>query len=201
LINELTQWVITRVVGDLARWRELGVHICAAVNLSVHDLTYAPLIEHIQTLLDENNIGTDLIEFEVTESDLMNDPKKAILQLDALKAMGFALAMDDFGTGYSSMSYLKNMPVTTLKIDKSFVLNLHENIDDQTIVQVIIDLAKRFDLELVAEGVENEAALQMLKTWGCDYIQGYHISKPVDGNTLLKFLAGYKDNAEKLFDA
>ena len=112
--------------------------------------------------------------------------------------MGFALAMDDFGTGYSSMSYLKNMPVTTLKIDKSFVLNLHENINDQTIVQVIIDLAKRFDLELVAEGVENEIALQMLKAWGCDYIQGYHISRPVDGNTLLNFLTEYKDKAERL---
>tara|TARA_R110001592_G_scaffold238227_2_gene497754 strand:+ start:45771 stop:48146 length:2376 start_codon:yes stop_codon:yes gene_type:complete len=198
LINQLTQWVITRVVGDLARWRKRGFHICAAVNLSVHDLTHAPLIEHIHALLDKNNIGTDLIEFEVTESDLMDDPKKAISQLEALKAMGFALAMDDFGTGYSSMSYLKNMPVTTLKIDKSFVLNLHENINDQTIVQVIIDLAKRFDLELVAEGVENEIALQMLKAWGCDYIQGYHISRPVDGNTLLNFLTEYKDKAERL---
>ena len=96
-----------------------------------------------------------------------------------------------------SMSYLKNMPVTTLKIDKSFVLNLHENIDDQTIVQVIIDLAKRFDLELVAEGVENEIALQMLKTWGCDFIQGYHISRPVDGNSLLAFLTDYEQKAEK----
>tara|TARA_R110001592_G_scaffold10098_1_gene52567 strand:- start:8322 stop:10679 length:2358 start_codon:yes stop_codon:yes gene_type:complete len=197
LINELTQWVITRVVSDLARWRELGFNVCAAVNLSVHDLTHAPLIEHIQTLLDEYKVGADLLEFEVTESDLMNDPKKAILQLEVLKEMGFALAIDDFGTGYSSMSYLKNMPVTTLKIDKSFVLNLHENIDDQTIVQVIIDLAKRFDLELVAEGVENEVALQMLKAWGCDYIQGYHISRPVDGNTLLNFLTEYKDKAEE----
>ena len=148
-------------------------------------------------MLDEYKVGADLLEFEVTESDLMNDPKKAILQLEVLKEMGFALAIDDFGTGYSSMSYLKNMPVTTLKIDKSFVLNLHENIDDQTIVQVIIDLAKRFDLELVAEGVENEVALQMLKAWGCDYIQGYHISRPVDGNTLLNFLTEYKNKAKE----
>ena len=110
--------------------------------------------------------------------------------------MGFSLAMDDFGTGYSSMSYLKNMPVATLKIDKSFVLNLHENIDDQTIVQVIIDLAKRFDLELVAEGVENQEALEMLRDWGCDWIQGYHISRPVDGEALLNFMAEYKEKAD-----
>lgn len=191
LINELTQWVIGRVVRDLANWRELGFTISAAVNLSVHDLTDAPLIEHIHTVLKKNNIGTDLMEFEVTESDLMDDPHKAISQLEALKEMGFSLAIDDFGTGYSSMSYLKNMPVGTLKIDKSFVLNLHENTDDQTIVQVIIDLAKRFNLELVAEGVENEEALQMLKGWGCDWIQGYHISRPVDSATLLTFLTEF----------
>ncbi len=196
LINELTQWVITRVVSDLANWKERGVHINAAINLSVHDLTHTPLINHIKSLLEKNNIGTDQLEFEVTESDLMNDPQKAISQLDALRKMGFSLAMDDFGTGYSSMSYLKNMPVATLKIDKSFVLNLHENIDDQTIVQVIIDLAKRFDLELVAEGVENQEALEMLREWGCDWIQGYHISRPVDGETLLNFMAEYKEKAD-----
>ena len=166
----------------------------AAINLSVHDLTHPPLIQHIQTLLEDNNIGPELIEFEVTESDLMNDHQKAMQQLETLKNMGFSLAIDDFGTGYSSMSYLKNMPVKTLKVDKAFVLNLHQNIDDQTIVQVVIDLAKRFDLEVVAEGVENEEALQMLKSWGCEWIQGYHISRPVDSETLLTFLSEYAEN-------
>ena len=194
LINELTQWVITRVVSDLVEWRNKGVTMVAAINLSVHDLTHPPLIQHIQTLIEDNNIGPELIEFEVTESDLMNDPQKAMLQLEALKNMGFSLAIDDFGTGYSSMSYLKNMPVKTLKVDKAFVLNLHQNIDDQTIVQVVIDLAKRFDLEVVAEGVENEEALQMLKSWGCEWIQGYHISRPVDSETLLTFLSEYAEN-------
>ena len=194
LINELTQWVITRVISDLVEWRNKGVTMIAAINLSVHDLTHPPLIQHIQTLIEDNNIGPELIEFEVTESDLMNDPQKAMQQLETLKNMGFSLAIDDFGTGYSSMSYLKNMPVKTLKVDKAFVLNLHQNIDDQTIVQVIIDLAKRFDLEVVAEGVENEEALQMLKSWGCEWIQGYHISRPVDSETLLTFLTDYAEN-------
>lgn len=193
LINELTQWVITRVVSDLASWRDQGITISAAVNLSVHDLTHAPLIQHIQSLMDEHKVGTELIEFEVTESDLMNDPQKAISQLETLKNMGFSLAIDDFGTGYSSMSYLKNMPVAALKVDKSFVLNLHENLEDQTIVQIIIDLAKRFELEVVAEGVENQKALELLKAWGCEWIQGYHISRPVDSHSLLSFLADYEE--------
>jgi len=181
-------------VSDLVEWRNKGVTMVAAINLSVHDLTHPPLIQHIQTLLEDNNIGPALIEFEVTESDLMNDHQKAMQQLETLKNMGFSLAIDDFGTGYSSMSYLKNMPVKTLKVDKAFVLNLHQNIDDQTIVQVVIDLAKRFDLEVVAEGVENEEALQMLKSWGCEWIQGYHISRPVDSETLLTFLSEYAEN-------
>lgn len=194
LINELTEWVITRVVSDVAQWQEVGVTISAAINLSVHDLTHAPLIEHIQTLMDDKNISSDILEFEVTESDLMNDPKKAISQLETLKEMGFSLAIDDFGTGYSSMAYLKSMPVAALKVDKSFVLNLHENLEDQTIVQIIIDLAKRFELEVVAEGVENEETLQMLKAWGCEWIQGYHISRPIDSQALLAFLSEYGVN-------
>ena len=192
LINDLTQWVITRVVHDLTCWRAAGVHLGAAINLSVHDLTHPPLIEHIQSLLKAHAIDTSLIEFEVTESDLMNDPEKAMSQLHTLKEMGFPLAIDDFGTGYSSMAYLKNMPVSALKIDKSFVLNLHENLDDQTIVSVMIDLAKRFDLEIVAEGVENEVALNLLRAWGCDWAQGYHLSRPVDSAALLVFLAEFQ---------
>lgn len=197
LINKLTNWVISRVVTDLASWREQDIAMSAAINLSVHDLTNAPLIEHIKNLLVEHNIGPELLEFEVTESDLMSDPQKAMSQLEVLKNMGFSLAIDDFGTGYSSMAYLKHMPVTALKVDKSFVLNLHENADDQTIVQVVIDLAKRFGLEVVAEGVENQEALVMLNNWGCEWIQGYHISRPVDSPSLLSFLAEFSaENGE-----
>ena len=197
LINDLTQWVITRVVYDLTRWRAAGVHLGAAINLSVHDLTHPPLIEHIQSLLKVHAIETSLIEFEVTESDLMNDPEKAMSQLHTLKEMGFPLAIDDFGTGYSSMAYLKNMPVSALKIDKSFVLNLHENQDDQTIVSVMIDLAKRFDLEIVAEGVENEMALNLLRAWGCEWAQGYYISRPVDSQSIMTFLKDFEARKEK----
>jgi diguanylate cyclase (GGDEF)-like protein len=191
LINELTQWVISRVVRDITHWRAEGIHLGAAINLSVHDLTHPPLVEHIRTLLEQNQLPASQLEFEVTESDLMNDPQKAMAQLHTLKEMGFSLAIDDFGTGYSSMAYLKNMPVNALKIDKSFVLKLHENHDDQTIVSVMIDLAKRFDLEVVAEGVENQAALDQLKAWGCDWAQGYHISRPVDNQSLMTFIQNY----------
>ena len=191
LINELTEWVISRVVQDISNWRAEGVHLGAAINLSVHDLTHPPLIDHIQKVLLGNNLSPEQLEFEVTESDLMNDPQKAMAQLQTLKEMGFSLAIDDFGTGYSSMAYLKNMPVNALKIDKSFVLKLHENADDQTIVSVMIDLAKRFDLEIVAEGVENEVALAQLREWGCEWAQGYHISRPVDSQSLMTFINNF----------
>ncbi len=194
LINELTHWILSRVIHDLTQWRDAGLRLGVAINLSVHDLTHPPLIDHIQNLLSKHQVETKLIEFEVTESDLMNDPKKAMSQLNLLKEMGFSLAIDDFGTGYSSMAYLKDMPVTALKIDKSFVLNLHENADDQTIVSVMIDLAKRFDLSIVAEGVENEVALGQLKAWGCDWAQGYHISRPVDPDSLFRFVSEFNKN-------
>lgn len=194
LINELTRWVIKRVVKDLVSWREYGLQVSAAVNLSVHDLTDAPLIGYISDLMHKENIDSDMLEFEVTESDLMNDPKKAIDQLHILRNMGFSMAIDDFGTGYSSMAYLKTLPVSALKVDKSFVLNLHENQDDQTIVQTMIDLAKRFDLEVVAEGVENQASLTLLEAWGCDWIQGYYISKPVNSQTLIEVINHYHAN-------
>ena len=191
LINELTEWVISRVVRDIAVWGAEGVNLGAAINLSVHDLTHPPLIEHIQSVLVKHSLSPEQLEFEVTESDRMNDPQKAMAQLQTLKEMGFSLAIDDFGTGYSSMAYLKHMPVNALKIDKSFVLKLHENPDDQTIVSVMIDLAKRFDLEIVAEGVENEVALGQLRSWGCEWAQGYHISRPVDSQSLMKFVKNF----------
>ncbi|MFT7490950.1 MAG: EAL domain-containing protein (putative c-di-GMP-specific phosphodiesterase class I), partial [Pseudohongiellaceae bacterium] len=116
---------------------------------------------------------------EITESDLMSDPKKAALQLCEFREAGFDLSIDDFGTGYSSLSYLKNMPVNELKIDKSFILNLKKNNDDKNIVQTIISLAKMFDLQVVAEGVEDIETLNLLEAWDCDWIQGYFISKPL----------------------
>jgi EAL domain-containing protein (putative c-di-GMP-specific phosphodiesterase class I) len=133
------------------------------------------------------------LSFEMTESDLVGEPRKAITQLQAFREQGFALAIDDFGTGYSSMSYLKNLPVTTLKVDKSFVMQLDSQQGDQKIVKTVIDLAHSFALDVVAEGIENHASLMLLRDWGCNLAQGYYISRPLPFDKLLEWQAKHQN--------
>ncbi|MCU4677226.1 EAL domain-containing protein [Catenovulum sp. 2E275] len=179
IIVRLTEWIIHRVVQDIARWQAEGVNVQVAINLSVHDVADETLLPKIMNCLNTYNVGRHALSFELTESDLMKDPVKAIEHLKAIRDCGFGLAIDDFGTGYSSLAYLKDMPVTELKVDKSFVLHLMNSEDDQNIVQTVITLANRFSLEVVAEGVEDVASLELLKSWGCHWIQGYYIAKPM----------------------
>lgn len=129
------------------------------------------------TLIEYGLTPADLA-LEITESDLLTDAKQACETLSKLKQAGHKLAIDDFGTGYSSLAYLKNLPVDTLKIDKSFVLNLSTDFDDQRIVHTVLSLAANFDLMVIAEGVEGERTLNILQEWGCAMAQGYYISKP-----------------------
>lgn len=191
LINQVTTWVIRAVLEDLASWRDQGLAMTVAVNLSVHDVAHPELLQTIRASLQQHRLPAHSLELELTESDLMDDPDKAISHLINLRQAGFGLAIDDFGTGYSSLAYLKNMPVNELKIDKSFVLKLEQDEEDQTIVKTIIDLAKRFQLSVVAEGVETLAALDLLRSWGCEWAQGYYISKPMPGMELPRWLAGF----------
>jgi len=193
LIEMVTRWVMRRAIRDVLRWREEGVHLKVAINLSVHDIANESLMTDIDESLKVQGLSPEVFAFEITESDLMSDPKEAIRLMQRFRDRGFDLAIDDFGTGYSSLAYLKTMPVSELKIDKSFVLNLVEDSEDRLIVRSIIDLAKRFELKVVAEGIENEQALVLLKSWGCDWAQGYHISRPVDPETLLSWL---RENSE-----
>lgn len=188
LINQVTNWVIDRVIYDLRQWDRIGISLQVAINLSVHDVTNIDLLPGVVQRLKLAGLSKNKLAFEITESDLMKEPEKAIEQLQAFRTYGFNLAIDDFGTGYSSLSYLKNMPVTELKIDKSFILKLDQQLEDQNIVQTIITLARTFNLEIVAEGVENEATLRLLNTWGCDWIQGYFISKPMASDQIQRWL-------------
>ena len=131
----------------------------------------------------------DDIELEITESDLVQDAAAAISNLNWLRERGFKVAIDDFGTGYSSLAYLKQLPVTAIKIDKSFVLNLAKSDDDQRIVTNILSLAASFELDVVAEGIEDEHSLSLLDNWSCTYGQGYFISRPVTVDALIAWLA------------
>jgi diguanylate cyclase (GGDEF)-like protein len=188
LIQLITYLVIKKVIMQVKSWEEQSLYPQVAINLSVHDIENNELLPFIIEQLKSHNLSSKQITFEITESDLMSDPKKAALQLCEFREAGFDLSIDDFGTGYSSLSYLKNMPVNELKIDKSFISNLNENDDDKNIVQTIISLAKMFDLQVVAEGVENIETLNLLKAWDCDWIQGYYISKPLSSDDFVERL-------------
>ena len=122
---------------------------------------------------------SELLEFEITETTIMIDPVRAMTVLSELSAMGVSLSLDDFGTGHAALSYLKRLPVTQLKIDKSFVLNMESDADDAIIVKSIIDLGHNLGLGVVAEGVETRGLWDRLAHLGCDVAQGYHLSRPV----------------------
>lgn len=192
LINVLTDCVINRVITDLKRWRAAGVNIQVAINLSVNDIMNPRLLPNIMTYLSDANLPTDSLSFEITESELMEKPEAALEQLAQFRQAGFSLAIDDFGTGYSSLAYLKSLPVTELKIDKSFVMKLDSDDDDQKIVQSIIALAKQFDLTLVAEGVENVVAMEMLEAWQCDWLQGFYLCRPLPAQEFFDWLSQYQ---------
>ncbi|WP_296043709.1 EAL domain-containing protein [uncultured Alteromonas sp.] len=188
-IEQVTDWVLNRVVVDILSLREQQIFIKPAVNLSTQDIQNRPLLDRLISLLDDNGLTASDITLEITESDLVADAKIAIANLQFLQDKGFSIAIDDFGTGYSSLAYLKNLPVSAIKIDKAFVLNLSTDTEDQQIVHTVLSLSNIFDLEVVAEGVEDANAMEILADWGCDTAQGYYISRPLPLGGLIDWLA------------
>jgi diguanylate cyclase (GGDEF)-like protein len=184
LIRPLTLQVIATALDQCAQWRKDGLELGIAVNLSPRNLLDPDLPRQIKQLLDERNIPPNLLELEITENTIMADPKRAREVLMRLDAMRVWLAVDDFGTGYSSLSYLKQLPVTTLKVDRSFVMSMESDEDDAVIVRSTIALGRNLGLRVVAEGVESESALNELRDLGCDFAQGFHLSRPLPADEL-----------------
>lgn len=180
IINRLTSWIIDRALRQCAQWREQGIFLNVAVNLSVYDLQMADIVTHIQGLLDEYGVSPSYLTVEITESAMLINPAHAVEILRQLDAMGIRIAVDDFGTGFSSLSYLKKLPVDELKIDKSFVMDMINNENDAIIVRSTIDLAHNLGLKVVAEGVEDREILDLLKILGCDTAQGFYLARPVN---------------------
>jgi EAL domain-containing protein (putative c-di-GMP-specific phosphodiesterase class I)/GGDEF domain-containing protein len=179
LIVPLTLWVLNQAIGQCRRWRDEGINVSLAVNLSMWNLDCPELPEQIAGLLGSAGVPADQLELEITESALMDDPQRAMRTLKAIRELGVHFAIDDFGIGYSSMSHLKKMPVSSIKIDKSFTQNMESDNDSAIIVRAIIDLGHNLGLKVVAEGVETLAAKKMLLEFGCDEAQGYYFSRPV----------------------
>lgn len=179
LIREITLWMIAEASNVSAQWLEKGISIPIAVNISARDLIDSDFPNKVSEILKSMGSNTSLISLEVTESSIMDDPHRAKQTLLHLSEMGIKLAIDDFGTGYSSLSYLKELPVSELKIDKSFVMHIEDNLNDRIIVSSTIELAHNMGLHVVAEGVENIKVWKFLQEMNCDYGQGYYMSRPI----------------------
>ncbi|WP_373975642.1 EAL domain-containing protein [Chitinibacter sp. SCUT-21] len=181
MIIPIGHWVLLQACKTAQAWRDQGLLVPKmAVNLSVRQFKPMVLVEQVASVLAETGFPAYLLELEVTESLIMRRINEAVEIMNALKAMGVSLAIDDFGTGYSSLSQLKNLPLDILKIDRSFIEGLPHNYDDTAIAQTIIAMAKKLSLSVVAEGVETEAQMQALRSAGCDTLQGYFYSHPLD---------------------
>lgn len=177
-ITQLTRWVISTALKQSAVWRNNGIDINIALNISAENLKEPDFYEYICEAITIYNVPESKVTLEVTESAVVDNPEAAIVLLQRFKDIGFKISIDDYGTGYSSLAQLKQLPVHELKIDKSFVQHLHEDEDDRIIVRSTIELAHNMGLSVVAEGIEDDFSLRWLTEHGCELGQGYFISRP-----------------------
>jgi diguanylate cyclase (GGDEF)-like protein/PAS domain S-box-containing protein len=190
LITPVGEWVVAAACRQILAWRTAGLApVPVAINLSARQLRHAGFSGLVATMLARYAIEPTLLQVEITESSLMENPEEAQIALAELKALGVTLAIDDFGTGYSSLAYLKRFPFDTLKIDRSFVRDIPGDPDDTMIARTIIALAHSLGLEVVAEGVETDEQLAFLIANRCDQAQGYLFARPLPGATSTSLLA------------
>jgi diguanylate cyclase (GGDEF)-like protein len=188
LIGSLTRHVLERAVVDCARWRGAGHELTVSVNLSVRNLLDPELPSVIGELLARHGLTPEALQLEITESMLMSDPDRSLVTLTALSELGVGLSVDDYGTGYSSLANLRRFPIDELKLDRSFVSPMLSDENDLIIVRSTINLGHDLGLNVVAEGVEDEATLARLTALGCDLAQGYYFSKPLPSHDFDAFV-------------
>ncbi len=188
LIRPLTEWVIDAAFRQAQQWREAGTVLKIAINLSARNVQDMRLVEYIKEMVQRYQVQPRHFELEVTESTIMLDVDTAQQVLGRLHDMGFVIAVDDFGTGQSSLAYIRRLPIHQIKIDRSFIRNLATDPDNQVIVKATVDMAHSLNLQVVAEGVETDADMQILKDMSCRYAQGYGIAKPMPVHTIPNWL-------------
>ena len=198
LIVEIGEWVLDRVCADFRYWQEsITSPGRVSVNLSLKQLRQSNFINRISGILRSYELSPTSLELEITETTLMENPVRTVKILDELYSLGLHLAIDDFGTGYSSLSALQQFPISTLKIDKSFVRDVAVNPDDATIVGTIIQMGKSLDMEVVAEGVESEDQLGFLQNLGCAFVQGLLFGEPMSSEDYLHLVVSQADGTDK----
>ena len=197
LIIEIGEWVLDKVCEDFRYWqRSVSSPGRVSVNLSLKQLRQPNFTKRIGSILRSYEVSPTSLELEITETTLMENPEKTIKLLDQLYALGLHLAIDDFGTGYSSLSALQQFPISTLKIDQSFVRDVSSNADDATIVDTIIQMCKTLKLDVVAEGVESEDQLAFLQSLGCTYAQGLLFGDPMSSDSYLELLLAQAEGTD-----
>jgi diguanylate cyclase (GGDEF)-like protein/PAS domain S-box-containing protein len=196
LILDIGEWVLDRVCRDFQRWQaQMLFPGRVSVNLSLRQLRQPNFSQRVGSIFRRHGVPPANLEFEITESTLMENPDRTVRILDELYNMGLSLAIDDFGTGYSSLSALQKFPISTLKIDQSFVRNAATNPDDATIVSTIIQMGHGLNLDVIAEGVESDHQLQFLRSANCDYVQGLLFGKPMSAGEFMRLLGTQQHGA------
>jgi diguanylate cyclase (GGDEF)-like protein/PAS domain S-box-containing protein len=195
LIRPLTEYTLRCALRQIREWRERGVHVRIAVNLSARLLQDMAFPARLRQLLEESGVPAASLELEITESAMMLDPARALRVVQEIDKLGTLISIDDFGTGYSSLGYLRDLPVHSLKLDKSFVMGMRNNTDDRIIVESTAKMAHALKLELVAEGVETEWDAQFLAAAGYDYAQGYRYSRALPADKCLAWIVEFNATA------
>lgn len=192
LIGPLTHWVMRTAIRQIGEWHAAGYQIKVAINLSAYNFEEPDIVDRLAALCKEFDVDPRYVEIECTEGIWMEGA--GILQtLHEIRALGMSLALDDFGTGYSNFAYLQKVPATVVKVDQSLIRNVHENPRDQQIVRSLIALARELDYQVVAEGVETELSLGLIRDWGCHIAQGYHFAKPLAAPDFIDHAVRYRD--------
>lgn len=197
LIVEASKWAFREACNALKRIQgQTGYHneLNMSVNFSSTDFSSDDFLDNIYNTISETDVQAKNIHLEITERLLMSQPAQAKETLDLCRKAGMGISIDDFGTGYSSLSYLHAFPINTLKIDQSFVRDMHENESSRALVKSIISLGKNLDMAIVAEGVEKIEEGKILKEMGCDYAQGYYFAKPMSEENVIKCVSNWDNN-------
>jgi EAL domain-containing protein (putative c-di-GMP-specific phosphodiesterase class I) len=189
LIVPLGKWVLVTACAQSVAWLREGLPpLCMAVNLSARQFADEDLIKDIAAALESTGMKPELLELELTENYVTQNPERAGRLLAEIKKMGVRLAIDDFGVGYSSLTLLKRFPIDTLKVDRSFIRDLPQNVEDKALTEAIIAMGKSLNLTVVAEGVETQEQQTFLRDRACDEMQGYFFSKPIPSGEFAELL-------------
>lgn len=198
LIEPLGDWVLKAACQQAKKWQDEGfAPFRMTVNVAGYQILQGSIVESTRSVLAETGLASEYLELEITEGFVMDHSERGVLILEELRKLGVSLAIDDFGTGYSSLSYLKRLPIDRLKIDRSFVMDIPHDKDDEAIVATIIAIANNLGLTVIAEGVENEDQIHFLSSQACFEVQGFYFSKPTPNNEFSKLFLSSQDCAKK----